>query len=228
MNVKDHNSHIKNDFNDDEYQTSNYHLKKVDKKDKKLDSSHKTKRRSPFSSKEDELLLELVHKYDIRDKNNWNTIASQMKGRNSRQCRERYRLFLSDDVKRKKKWTTEEDELLRSKYTTLGPKWKMMEKYFNGITYVSIKNRFKLLSRQKAKENEIKKYIHTEELSRNDTTSNITCESEIKNEVIREDKGNELCPTKVLHFNNNETADNFDENNYFEIFNEFIFEPVFF
>ena len=80
-----------------------------------------------------------------------------MKGRNARQCRERYKLFLSDGIKKKVKWTKEEDDILLSKYACFGPHWKMMEKFFIGRTSYNIKNRYASLQRHH-KNALIKKY----------------------------------------------------------------------
>ena len=104
--------------------------------------------RTPFTKEEDQQLLQLVQYFGVNDKNNWYFIASNIKGRTPRQCRERYQLFLSDDVRKKAKWTKEEDELLISKYKLYGPHWKQMEQYFNGRTSYNIKNRFISLNRR--------------------------------------------------------------------------------
>lgn len=120
------------------------------------ESQVKHRTRFPFSLKEDQLLMQLVKQFGIDDKINWYIIAMHIEGRTARQCRERYQLFLSDGIKRKEKWTKEEDEILLEKYSILGPKWKKMEKYFQGRTSYSIKNRFISLKKQNIK-NELNK-----------------------------------------------------------------------
>lgn len=115
------------------------------------ESQIKHRTRFPFSLREDQLLIQLVKQFGIDDKINWYIIAMHIEGRTARQCRERYQLFLSDGIKRKEKWTKEEDEILLEKYSILGPKWKKMEKYFQGRTSYSIKNRFISLKKQKIK-----------------------------------------------------------------------------
>lgn len=107
------------------------------------------RKRCPFSKEEDELLLSLVQYFGIQYKNVWNVIASHMKNRNARQCRERYQLFLAADVKKGVKWTKEEDNLLLSKYPIFGTHWKNYEPFFNGRTSYNIKNRFKSLTTPK-------------------------------------------------------------------------------
>lgn len=127
--------------------------KKIKNKDK---LEQKVRTRCPFSKEEDKLLLELVNLFGIENKNNWHIIAFHMNGRSVRQCRERYQLFLSEEVRKKEKWTKEEDEILLSKYQILGPHWKKMEEFFNGRTSYNIKNRFISLNRKKRKEDKKK------------------------------------------------------------------------
>lgn len=116
---------------------------------KKYQVKHRT--RLPFSLKEDMLLIKLVKQFATAERINWYYIANQIEGRSVRQCRERYQLFLSDGIKRKVKWTKEEDELLLAKYSILGPKWKKMEEFFDGRTSYSIKNRFISLEKERKK-----------------------------------------------------------------------------
>lgn len=131
--------------------TNNLNLQNTDVSSKNVnDSSKATKarKRIPFTKEEDRQLLQLVQYFGANDKNNWYFIASHIKGRTPRQCRERYQLFLCDNIRKKAKWTKNEDELLISKYKLLGPHWKQMEPYFNGRTSYNIKNRFISLNRR--------------------------------------------------------------------------------
>ena len=82
------------------------------------------KKRNPFTQEEDEMLIKLVGCYGTQQRNDWRTIASQMKGRTVRQCRERYQLFLNSNIKKCVKWTKEEDTLLLSEYEKIGPHCK--------------------------------------------------------------------------------------------------------
>lgn len=107
--------------------------------------NNKTRKRHPFSPKEDKQLSELVRIHGENVNTAWELIANEMKGRNARQCRERYNLFLNDKIKKNVKWTKEEDDLLLSKFAFFGPHWKIIEKYFNGRTSYNIKNRFRSL-----------------------------------------------------------------------------------
>lgn len=122
-------------------------------KNNQLSNKYQVKHRTrlPFSLKEDLLLLKLVKQFETDNNINWYFIANQIEGRSVRQCRERYQLFLSDGIKRKVKWTKEEDELLLAKYSIFGPKWKKMEEFFVGRTSYSIKNRFISLEKERKK-----------------------------------------------------------------------------
>lgn len=105
--------------------------------------------RTQFSYEEDQRLKNLVEQYG---ENDWNTISSHMEGRNIRQCRERWRHYLSPTIKNTP-WTPEEDELLRQKVTQYGPRWVLLTAYFPNRTDVNIKNRWVVLLRRQASEN---------------------------------------------------------------------------
>ena len=122
----------------------------IDINNQKLTQQAQIKRRTrnPFSKEEDQQILQLVQYFGVNDKNNWYFIASQLKGRSPRQCRERYQLFLSDQVRKNAKWSSEEDEILLSEYQIYGPHWKQLEQFFVGRTSYNIKNRFISLSRR--------------------------------------------------------------------------------
>lgn len=100
--------------------------------------------RCPFSKEEDMILERLVHQFG---ENDWAKIASFMRPRSVRQCRERWMNSLSPEIL-KKKWTNAEDELLIRKYNAIGPHWKLLENFFHGRTSYSLRNRFKSLSRR--------------------------------------------------------------------------------
>lgn len=159
-----------------------------EKKEEKNQNKQRT--RIPFSIEEDHKLIELVLKYGIDKKKNWQKIATNMKGRNVRQCRERYNLFLRENVRKKIIWTKEEDELLLLKYSLLGPRWKTMEEFFKGRNSYSIKNRFISLNRKKHKnDNENSKnpkiYKTSSSSSSNDNQSLIS--------IINHPTDNTLC-----------------------------------
>lgn len=140
------NSSIDTDFIESNFLNAN---EEKNNKEPMNMSEGNIRKRFPFSKEEDNLLLSLVQFYGLQNKGVWNIIASHMKGRNVRQCRERYQLFLSQSVKKGEKWSAEEDQILLSKYEIYGPHWKKYEPFFVGRTSYSIKNRFKSLARPK-------------------------------------------------------------------------------
>ncbi|OHT14533.1 hypothetical protein TRFO_15059 [Tritrichomonas foetus] len=115
-----------------------------------IPSNQRSRKKIPFHRKftkeEDKYLLALVSRYGERA---WQTVASMMNtGRTSRQCRERYKYYLSSASQQKKEWTREEDELLLSKYKQLGPKWALLSSFFDGRTDINLKNRYRRIMRK--------------------------------------------------------------------------------
>ena len=113
--------------------------------------------RSMFSEQEDQKLIDLVEKMGTND---WHKIASHMNGRTVRQCRERYRHYLSPEVQHKE-WTEDEDNLLREKYAELGPKWVEINGFFKNRTDINIKNRWVVLLRKDSSKLMSKKHEQT-------------------------------------------------------------------
>lgn len=144
-----------NEYDEIEEEIKNGKTSKNKKNMIKVENGEKNRKRFPFSRQEDQKLLELVKLYDPNKRDNWHSIAQQLIGRNPRQCRERYNLYLKKGNRTKVKWTTEEDELLISKFLIYGAHWKMIEKFFKGRNSYSIKNRFNSL-KHKMEMNEIK------------------------------------------------------------------------
>lgn len=91
-----------------------------------------------FTPEEDSKICELVDKYGPR---NWELIAREIPGRNSRQCRDRYQNYLIPGFFNGQ-WTKEEDELLYIKINQMGHQWTKMMKFFPGRTANCIKNRW--------------------------------------------------------------------------------------
>lgn len=82
--------------------------------------------RRKFQKEEDERLRNLV---DHFGENNWPLIASHMHGRTARQCRERYKNYLSPKVNNRP-WTQDEEDLLAAKVRELGQKWTVYSHIF--------------------------------------------------------------------------------------------------
>lgn len=107
--------------------------------------------RNTFTQSEDKELKRLVNEYG----EDWQEIADRMRGRNTRQCRERWQKYLDPEINRDP-WTKEEDEYLVEKFNEIGPLWKIISQHFPQRTDIMVKNRFHLLERRKMKE-EMKK-----------------------------------------------------------------------
>lgn len=105
------------------------------------------KRKEPFTPEEDQIIRNLVGEFGV---NCWPKVAESLPGRNTRQCRERWMLYLSPDV-RNDPWSEEEDMKLMNLYTVIGGKWSLIAKSFPNRTGNNIKNRVKLCMRRSQK-----------------------------------------------------------------------------
>lgn len=103
-----------------------------------VEKEKKKRTHSLFTPEEDIMLISLVNMYGL---NNWTTISSQMPNRSKRQCKERYLLFLSPNIKNLP-WTLEEDLRLIEMLKIFGKKWTIIAKFFNGRSDINIKNRY--------------------------------------------------------------------------------------
>jgi hypothetical protein len=101
-----------------------------------LDAGRHNGARHKFLKAEDDLLRILVEKYGETD---WNLVSSFMGRRNARQCRERYKNYLSPSF-RNTPWTQAEEDLLTQKVREFGPKWSVIAKDFEGRSDVNVKN----------------------------------------------------------------------------------------
>ena len=116
------------------------------------DEKGNTQIRQKFTQEEDELLRKLVAELGDYD---WNTIASRMNGRTPRQCRERYRNYLSPSLVNGP-WTQDEELLLIQKFRQHGPRWAKIVQYFKNRSDVNIKNHWASISHRIAKMNQIR------------------------------------------------------------------------
>ena len=109
-------------------------------------SPHKKRKTNDrFTDKEDATLSALVYRLGTKD---WEKIASYFPLRNARQCKERWTQYLSPDIN-KQPFSKEEDQLLIQKQQELGSKWEILTLFFKGRTSVSLRNRWKSLTKNK-------------------------------------------------------------------------------
>lgn len=102
-----------------------------------------SRRKQRFSHADDEHLKMIISEIGTSD---WNKIASLMKNRNARQCKDRWTYYLSPALNNRK-FTKEEDNLILELIKKYGKKWAQITSFFEGRTEISIKNRWNLLQR---------------------------------------------------------------------------------
>lgn len=92
-----------------------------------------------FSPQEDEFLKKVVDNLGTSD---WNAVSRAFGNvRTPRQCRERWKNYLSPGLN-KAPWTDEEDQLLFQLYQQFGAQWVKISKQFSGRTDINVKNRW--------------------------------------------------------------------------------------
>jgi hypothetical protein len=101
-----------------------------------------------FTADEDALLANLVLHNGVRD---WAKIASLMKTRNARQCRDRYNHFLNPTLD-SGAWTTKEDDLILMKHDEYGVKWHKIARFFENRSDIALRNRYNVLRRRRARQ----------------------------------------------------------------------------
>jgi hypothetical protein len=97
------------------------------------------KKKEPFSKEDDTKLRDVIASLGQL---NWTAIAEHLPGRSPRQCRERWKLYLSPDINLEP-WSLEDEQRLLKMYFTVGPKWTLISKTFPNRTANNIKNKVK-------------------------------------------------------------------------------------
>ncbi|KAK8864856.1 hypothetical protein M9Y10_010383 [Tritrichomonas musculus] len=123
------------------------------KKSEAATGKPKKNHRLKFTETEDNLLRLVVSKTGTDD---WQLVASWMGCRTARQCRDRWKHYLSP-MTNTNEWTPAEDQLLVENYKLLGSHWGALASLFPGRTSVGVRNRCcKLLKMKESTENKNK------------------------------------------------------------------------
>lgn len=88
----------------------------------------------------------------------WKAIAKEITGRNTKQCRERWRNYLDPNLKRGK-WTPEEDAIIMAMQRKVGNKWAAITKKLPGRTDNQVKIRFNSLNRKETAKQSAEAYL---------------------------------------------------------------------
>ncbi|KAK8840190.1 hypothetical protein M9Y10_031134 [Tritrichomonas musculus] len=114
----------------------------------------KRKYRRKFTPEEDQKLRELIEKYGDHS---WNIVSSLMENRNQRQCRERWKHYLScDPEEASKPWSPSEDRIIIKKYKELGAKWTKIARELPGRSDLQVKIRYLKHLKNKKRRNKYK------------------------------------------------------------------------
>mmetsp|Transcript_405 Transcript_405/g.948 ORF Transcript_405/g.948 Transcript_405/m.948 type:complete len:442 (+) Transcript_405:832-2157(+) len=100
-----------------------------------------------WSPEEDDVMKRAVAKFGM----DWKAVATMVKGRTSKQCRDRYKLKLDPNINHGP-WTPEEDKKLTELHGQLGRQWTKIAKLMEGRTENSVKSRFASLDRSRKRE----------------------------------------------------------------------------
>ena len=114
-----------------------------DQSNEKFHTKDRLKKRM-FTVEEDNKIRQLV---SSRGEKAWKAIAAELSNRSPRQCRERWKNYLSPDVLNLP-WTNEEDQKLTDLMNQDGAQWAKIARFFHARTDVNVKNRWSYLKRK--------------------------------------------------------------------------------
>jgi len=129
-------------------------LYKTKVKRRNLRSSQATERRK-WSPEEDDQLVKLIKKYGTK---NWRVVASHLRDRTPKQCRERWINHL-DPAIIKGKLTEEEWNIVLGSQEELGNRWSEIAKLLPGRTPNQIKNVWHAMMRRETKQRKPKRKV---------------------------------------------------------------------
>ncbi|KAK8846226.1 hypothetical protein M9Y10_020232 [Tritrichomonas musculus] len=133
------------DYADDNYKPTH---KKKDSESNSVKPHPKDRlKKRMFTVEEDNKIRQLV---SSRGEKAWKLVASELSNRSPRQCRERWKNYLSPDVLNLP-WTNEEDQKLTELINQFGAQWAKIARFFNARTDVNVKNRWSYLKRKEKK-----------------------------------------------------------------------------
>jgi len=98
-----------------------------------------------WQQEEDTKLKQLVTE---SDNPSWRQIAEAIPGRNTKQCRERWKNFLNPILK-KGKWQEEEDKILLEEHQKVGNRWASIARMIIGRTKLQVRDRWRALEKRK-------------------------------------------------------------------------------
>jgi hypothetical protein len=110
-------------------------------------SSPNPPQRRNFSKQEDEALRELVRLHGDKD---WRKIAANFPGRSLRQCRDRYKNYLSG-TSPSLPWTFQEERLLIEKFREFGFNWVKVATAFPNRDNSDVRNRWTTIVTRESK-----------------------------------------------------------------------------
>ncbi|WIA36403.1 hypothetical protein OEZ86_007715 [Tetradesmus obliquus] len=99
-----------------------------------------------WTPEEDDRLAQLVN---IHGPKKWSQIASDLGTKGSKQCRRRWKNFISLEERKQGSWTPEEDAMLVDGHRRHGNKWTLIAQEIGGRTDNAVKNRWAALEKKR-------------------------------------------------------------------------------